>query len=104
MLNPLLSKQYTFDTCLFVQHASEHFQYGIPILSCSAGQGNTRFLKSIYRQLSYEIWCLRHVYFGPRASEDFQHGTHFGPRASEDFQHGTPILSYFAGQGNTNCL
>ena len=27
---------------------------------------------------------------------------HFGPRASEDFQHGTPILSYFAGQGNTN--
>ena len=87
MLN-LLSKKYTFDTCLFVQHASEHFQYGIPILSCSAGQGNTRFLKSIYRQLSYEIWCLRHVYFGPRASEDFQHGT--------------PILSYSAGQGNTN--
>ena len=61
------------------------------ILFCRSRQYKwpSRFLKSIHRQLSYEIWCLRHVYFGPRASEHLQYGT--------------PILSYSAGQGNTNC-
>ena len=61
------------------------------ILFCRSRQYKwpSRFLKFIHRQLSYEIWCLRHVYFGPRASEHLQYGT--------------PILSYSAGQGNTNC-
>ena len=61
------------------------------ILFCRSRQYKlpSRFLKSIHRQLSYEIWCLRHVSFGPRASEHLQYGK--------------PILSYSVGQCNINC-